>query len=127
MEVMTLDVLYDGDCGLCSATVRWLRRVDLAGRLRFVDINAEWDRLVGRHPHLDAAACASAMHVIGPGGRITVGFDGFRTIARALVLLWPVVPILYLPGVPPVGRRVYAYVAAHRPTTCTLPRATTRT
>ena len=123
---MTLDVLYDGDCGLCSATVTWLRRLDRTGRLRFVDFNAEWDRLSARYPQLDPAACASAMHVIDGRGRITAGFDGFRTIARALVLLWPVVPVLYLPGVPPVGRRVYAYVAAHRPTTCTLPRATTR-
>lgn len=119
---MVCDVLYDGGCGVCTRSVIWLRRFDRSHRLRFRDITREWDTLSRKHPSLDAGACAAAMHVIEASGRITTGFDGFRTIARAVVRLWPLLPFLYVPGVPFVGRRVYAAVASHRTTTCALPR-----
>jgi predicted DCC family thiol-disulfide oxidoreductase YuxK len=115
------DVLYDGDCGLCSRTVGWLRRLDWRGCLRFVDFNAAWDELTDRYPGLNRDACVDAMHVVSPPGRITAGFDGFRTLAWVVPALWLVAPFLYVPGVPPIGRRVYQYVARHRPTTCVLP------
>lgn len=115
------DVIYDGGCGLCSRTVAWLHRLDVLGRLRFSDFNAEWDRLSRAYPSLDRAACIASMHVIGPGGGITEGFDGFRALSWAVPPLWIVLPFLYVPGVPLVGRRVYRYVARHRSTTCTLP------
>lgn len=114
-------VLYDGACGLCSWTVRMLRALDVRGRLRFVDINRDWDQLVAAHPSLDAAACAAALHVVDPRRRITAGFDGLRTIARVIPPLWLVLPLLYVPGIPPIGRRAYDWVARHRPTTCTIP------
>jgi predicted DCC family thiol-disulfide oxidoreductase YuxK len=115
------DVLYDGGCGLCSRTVIWLRRLDLRRRLRFVDFDCEWDRLSTMYPSLDRDACAEAMHVIDPRGRTTAGFDAFRTIARVVPPFWPILPFLYVPGIPPIGRRVYAYVARHRSTQCVLP------
>ncbi len=120
MDGSHFDVLYDGGCGLCTRTVAWLRRLDRQHTLCFVDINAEWDALVAEHPELDRDACAVAMHVIAPDGRITTGFDGFRTIAWALRALAPLAPFLHVPGVPFIGRRVYRYVAAHRSTTCTV-------
>lgn len=114
-------VLYDGGCGFCSRTVAWLARLDWRGRLRFVDFNAEWDRLNSSYPMLDRDACVNAMHVISPRGRITAGFDAFRTIAWLVPLLWPIAPLMYVPGVPPVGRSVYRFIARHRSTTCVLP------
>ncbi len=114
-------VLYDGGCGLCLRTVTWLRRLDLLGRLQFVDVDADWERLAAAHRTLDRDACLAAMHVIAPDGGITAGFDGFRTIARVVPPLWMTVPFLYLPGVAPVGRRIYRYVAVHRRTTCRVP------
>ena len=120
MVRLHFQVLFDGGCGLCTRTVAWLRRLDRQHTLRFVDINTEWDALIAEHPGLDFDACAEAMHVIAPDGRITTGFDGFRTIAWVLTALAPLAPFLHLPGVPFIGRRVYRYVAAHRSTTCTL-------
>jgi predicted DCC family thiol-disulfide oxidoreductase YuxK len=34
-------VVYDADCGVCQASVEWLRRRDLRGRLRFVPNDGE--------------------------------------------------------------------------------------
>ncbi len=120
---MTTEVLYDGGCGLCTGTVSWLRRLDWRGQLRFRDVMAEWESLSHAHPSLDAVACATAVHVVDVRGRITQGFDGFRTLAWAIPVLWPVLPILYVPGVPIIGRRVYAWVASRRTTTCVPPHA----
>ena len=114
------DVLYDGGCGLCERTAGWLRWADVRKRLTFSDINSEWDRLIQRYPSLDRDACLAAMHVMAPDGTITAGFDGFRTLARVVPALWPVWPLLFVPGVPPIGRRVYGYVAQNRSTECTI-------
>ena len=74
-------------------------------------------------PILDRDACLAAMHVIAPNGSITAGFDGFRTIARAVAPLWLTVPFLYPARRRTGGRRIYRYVAVHRRTTCSLPTA----
>jgi hypothetical protein len=42
------------------------------------------------------------------------GFYGYRRIALALPLLWPLAPWLYLPGIFWFGARVYGYVARNR-------------
>lgn len=113
-----LDVLYDGGCGLCSRTMAVLVRLDWLGRLRFVDIVRNWDHLDTMFPNVSRDACVDEMHVVSVEGRVTAGFDGFRTIARHVPLLMPFAPLLSVPGVPAVGRHVYSYVAAHRSTTC---------
>jgi hypothetical protein len=115
---VTTDVLYDGGCGVCTRSVAWLRAVDRDGRLRFVDIIANWEHLEARYPGLRRADCLDAMHVVDPEGRITSGYDGVRTLAWRLSWLRILAPLLHLPGVPWLGRRVYRYVAMHRATTC---------
>jgi predicted DCC family thiol-disulfide oxidoreductase YuxK len=122
-------VLYDGGCGLCDRTVLLLARLDVLRRLRFVDVNAGWPAISARYPMLDAEACVEDMHVIvdgaerGGGGALSVakGFDAYRSMAWVVPAAWPALPLLYLPGIAPIGRRVYRYVAAHRVTTCAIP------
>jgi predicted DCC family thiol-disulfide oxidoreductase YuxK len=54
------------------------------------------------------------MHVVDGTGRVARGFRAWRRIAREVPLLLPVWPFLWLPGVAPIGDRVYSWVAAHR-------------
>jgi predicted DCC family thiol-disulfide oxidoreductase YuxK len=42
------------------------------------------------------------------------GFRAFRWTALRLPLLWPLIPILYLPGITLVGDRIYSWIAARR-------------
>ena len=107
-------VLYDGGCRLCTRSKRWLTRLDWRGRLRLADITTEWDRLSRVHPTLRFEACTRSMDVVAPDGRITSGFDALRTIAWVVPTLTWLAPLLYFPGVPFVGRRVYGFVARHR-------------
>ena len=47
-------------------------------------------------------------------GRVHAGFDAYRALAWRLPLGWPLLPTLYLPPVPWVGRRLYGRIAATR-------------
>jgi predicted DCC family thiol-disulfide oxidoreductase YuxK len=117
-------VLYDGGCGLCSRAVAMLSRLDLLHRLRFADVAAEWDRLSASYADLDRDACLTDMHVVTRCGGILRGFDAYRSIAWVVPVGWLMLPWLYLPGVPSLGRRVYRVIASHRRTaSCRLPLA----
>jgi predicted DCC family thiol-disulfide oxidoreductase YuxK len=117
-----LAVLFDGGCGLCRSTANVLRRLDLLGKLQLLDIT-DWPVISRRFPTLDRQRAIDDMHAMTANGRIETGFDAYRLIAWRLPLLWPIAPLLYVPGVPQVGRRVYRYVAANRATSCRLDQA----
>jgi hypothetical protein len=96
----SLRVAYDGSCPPCRRTVSVLRDLDLAGKLALVDV----------------AAPARAGHLAG--GHITVGprgdIDGLRRLAWALPAAWPLAPLLYVPGTPWLGRRLWTVVTRRR-------------
>ena len=111
----SIDVLYDGRCQICQRSVRLLKRWDLLGRLNYVDFrtldvaayNAQ------RNLALDERELETAMHVVSRG-RVTSGFPGCRTIAGALPMFWPIVPLLYLPGLSHAGAAGYRWLARNR-------------
>jgi predicted DCC family thiol-disulfide oxidoreductase YuxK len=115
-------VLYDGACGLCGRTVGVLRALDLSGRVEFLDAVSDWPSIAKRFPDLDRTQCFTDMHVVTPQGEKYAGFYGYRALAHVLPLGWLFLPILYLPGIPGIGSRVYSSVAARRHQgTCALP------
>ena len=107
-------LIYDGACGLCRSTVAVLQRLDLAGRVEFLDALSDWPRIHLAYPSLAQEDCLATMHVVMADGRIEKGYDAYRALSWSLPLLWPVAPLLYVPGVPVVGRKIYAAVAARR-------------
>lgn len=107
-------VLYDGSCGICKRTMAVFRGIDLARRVEILDVLADWPKISSRYPHLDQMECLTNMHVISPDGKVTVGYDGYRSVSRVMPLFWPLIPLLYIPPVPQIGRRVYAWVARSR-------------
>ena len=110
-----LQVLYDGLCPLCNRTVRLLTGFDLFTRLEFLDFRAiDLDEY--NHSHkLDLARkeLEEEMYVIFQG-KAYRGFYGYRRIASALPVLWPLAPWLFLPGISFLGELVYGYVARNR-------------
>jgi predicted DCC family thiol-disulfide oxidoreductase YuxK len=109
-----LSVLYDGSCGLCLRTVAILRRLDVLGRIEVWDVLRDWERVERRWPILSQQACLENMHVVTPGGRVYSGFYGYRAMAWHIPLGWLLLPLLFAPGVPAVGERVYDLVARRR-------------
>ncbi len=108
-----ITVLYDGRCGLCRRSVFGLTVVNSLGRLSFTDLRDTVARAAAA-PDLALEDLEREMHVRLPNGRTTSGFFGFRTLAWHIPLLWPIVLGLYVPGVPWIGKKVYARVAARR-------------
>ncbi|HEX6940099.1 MAG TPA: DCC1-like thiol-disulfide oxidoreductase family protein [Longimicrobiales bacterium] len=106
-------VLYDGGCGICRRTVAVLERLNALGRLEFLNLH-DWAAVQRRFPHLDRKACFDVMHVVTNRGRTRTGFYAYRTLAWGVPAFWPVLPLLYVPGIPAAGRSIYAAVAARR-------------
>ena len=107
-------VLYDGGCGLCSTVIEVVRRLDMLDAVSALDVSSQWSAIAVRFPALNNAACLADMHVIGANGAVTTGFEGYRELAKALPLGWVALSVLYLPGVPAIGRRIYRVVADRR-------------
>ena len=107
-------VLYDGDCPLCQRSVAVVKKLDWLGRLAYGNAR-DTDRLPPSAVPLDPQRMLEEMHVVTPDRRRAfAGFRAFRWIAWRLPALWPVAPLLYLPGVPWLGNRVYRWVAKNR-------------
>ncbi|MDA1209240.1 MAG: DCC1-like thiol-disulfide oxidoreductase family protein [bacterium] len=106
-------LLFDGHCGLCQRSVCFLHQMDSLGRLDFVDFHDE-KRRKKIDPTLKFADLDKAMHMKTVDGRTEKGFDGFRMISWDIIWLWPIAPLLYIPGIPVIGRRIYAEIAKRR-------------
>ncbi|HEY7171892.1 MAG TPA: DCC1-like thiol-disulfide oxidoreductase family protein [Vicinamibacterales bacterium] len=106
-------VVYDGRCGLCRPTVAILRRLDLLGRVRTLDLWTQWDVVQRVAPSLTREAALRDMHALADG-RLARGFDAYREIAWTLPLGWLLLPLLYLPPVSHLARRWYRRVADRR-------------
>lgn len=110
-------VFYDGSCSFCRRTISIVRAFDILNCLTFVDAldDTEMERR-GFSPS-DRPAFLQDMHAVS-GKRIWVGFRAYRTMAIRIPLLWPIVPVLYIPLVEDAGNRLYRRAAHMR--TCSL-------
>lgn len=107
-------VLFDGDCAFCRRSVGILHRLDWANRLEFRNFRDK-EHLPESFVPLDEARMNEEMHVLTPDRRgLYAGFAAFRWIAARLPLGWMFVPLMYVPGVPRLGQRIYLWVAKNR-------------
>jgi predicted DCC family thiol-disulfide oxidoreductase YuxK len=107
-------VLYDGDCPFCRKSVAILKRLDWLGRLQFQSAR-ETDKLPPSREPLVLERMLDEMHVVTPDRRHALaGFRAFRWMAWRLPAVVVLAPVLYLPGVPWLGNRVYRWVAKNR-------------
>lgn len=108
----TYRLIYDGDCGFCRASVRWVLRRDRQDRIRadpFQDEQALRETGVARERAERAAV------LVAPDGR---SWDGADAAAVTLQLLpgWGALGrFLAAPGIRALARLVYRWIADHRP------------
>jgi predicted DCC family thiol-disulfide oxidoreductase YuxK len=110
-----IQVLYDGLCPLCRRTVRLLACLDLFNRLEFLEFRRLNLNTYNRTHNLNLTSkgVEEQMCVVSRG-RAYYGFDGYRILTCALPALWPLAPLLSLPGVSRLGAVAYRYVARNR-------------
>ena len=105
-------VLYDGHCGLCLRSIFTLSLLDTFRRLEPINF---WNRIAKNKvaPRVSEEQLNRALH-IKVRGRFFQGFDAFRELTWELPALWIAAPFLYIPGVAPIGRLIYKYIAQKR-------------
>ncbi len=110
-------LFYDGECGFCRDAVAVLSRWDREGRIELIPFQ---DAARVAQFGLPLPALAAAMHLVLPDGRVVAGADAVPELGRLLPgkrwLTW----LFALPGVRPIARRLYAWIAARR--RCLVPR-----
>lgn len=108
-----IHLLYDDNCFLCRRTAFFLMMADWLKRLDMVNFHHEEKRkeLV---PHISFEDLDKAMHMKFPDGKELKGFDAFRRVSWHVPIFWPLVPFLYIPGVPALGHFIYGEVAKRR-------------
>ncbi|HEX5436702.1 MAG TPA: DCC1-like thiol-disulfide oxidoreductase family protein [Gemmatimonadaceae bacterium] len=110
-------IIYDGLCPLCVRSMVVLDFLDVRHRLRFIDMERDWARAAALAPRVTPAEAHHLMHVVSPDGQVYRGFFAFRALARALPLLWPLLPLYHAPFASVVGPRIYGGIARVRGTT----------
>ncbi|MFG0325728.1 MAG: thiol-disulfide oxidoreductase DCC family protein [Phycisphaerales bacterium JB037] len=105
-----LRCFYDGRCGLCQRSRRWLERLDWLQRVEWVDqTEVPDDELpVSRDAALDA------LPAVTPSGRVLMGHDAVRRALLVTPLGFLPALLMYLPGIAHLGRAVYRRIAAAR-------------
>jgi predicted DCC family thiol-disulfide oxidoreductase YuxK len=107
-------ILYDGDCALCRKTTSILRRLDWLGRLAFHN-GRDAAGIPANTARLHAGRMIQEMHVLTPDRKQALsGFRAVRWIAGRVPVLWPLYPLLFVPGMARLGQRLYLWVARNR-------------
>jgi predicted DCC family thiol-disulfide oxidoreductase YuxK len=104
-------LIYDGECGLCRETVTLLSRWDPTGRVTVIPFQDQ-DRVSAFR--IPTPALAAAMHLVLPDGRVLAGADAAPELLRLLPGKAWLALVFRVPGIMPVARRVYAWIAQRR-------------
>lgn len=107
----TPTLVYDGECGICRQAVALLKRWDREQVLRFVPFQDE--AAVSRFG-IALPALAAAMHLMLPGGRVYSGADAVPELLRLFPGKRWLAPLFRIPGVLPVARMIYSWIAQRR-------------
>jgi hypothetical protein len=116
-------VLYDRTSAVCSRMVVVVARLDCFRRVRFADVSARPPELSTAFPVLNGCDRLANEQVFvsvsrapcRSRARLHSGFNACRSLAWVLPIAWPVLPLLYLPGLPGWARLAYGRVTARRP------------
>ena len=101
---------YDGDCGLCTACVTWLRRLDWRNRVSW----KPWQKIACLPQGLTRDDLERSAYMEDAQGDIHEGFFAFRRLLVVLPVLIPLGLLMWLPGLQLIGVPIYRLVARNR-------------
>ena len=98
---------------MCRASALWLMRLSLSRRQLEI-LPCRSSVRGGRFPQISEAACLTAMQLVMPDGRVLAGVDAVPELLRAIRGLGWLAAVFALPGMRPLARRVYGWIARNR-------------
>ena len=104
-------LIYDGECGICRQAVTILKKWDREHLLRYVPFQ---DSAGVSRFGIALPALAAAMHLLLPDGRVYPGADAVPELLRLLRGKRWLARLFDIPGVRPLARRIYAWIAMRR-------------
>lgn len=109
----TATLIYDAECSMCRASALWLMRRALSGgALEILPCRSSVRR--ERFPQVAEEVCLTAMQLVLPDGRTLSGADAVPELLRRIRGWGWVAGVFALPGIRPVARRLYAWIARNR-------------
>ena len=93
-----IDLLYDSNCHLCMMEVRFLRKRDTEGKIRFTDLNSP-DYVPEQHGNVKFEDGMRKIRAVLPDNTVVVGVEVFHKTYEAIGLGW----IFHLTNFPIVG------------------------
>lgn len=105
-------VIFDGECGFCTTSARWLSRWVVKDGSTSV---APWQQLDLDPLGLSEDQCRTSVQWVGQDGQVASGHAAIAATLRSGRLVWrPVGALLVAPGFSWLAARAYSWVAAHR-------------
>lgn len=115
-RVVTPVLLYDGTCGFCAESVRFVLRHDRKATLRFAAIESVYGRaVIDRHPEIEETDSVLWVEPAGANGgeRVFAHSAAAIRVASYLGGMWRFVQLARI--VPsPVRDAIYRLIARHR-------------
>lgn len=120
---MQATVIYDGDCGICTRSMRIVTALDHLRLLRWIPLQGQEAQALG----IPREEMERALQLVA-GRHRTAGFSAFKRIFLRLPLFWILaglavwltlwsllaIALLFSPLSNPVGNRVYEWIARNR-------------
>jgi predicted DCC family thiol-disulfide oxidoreductase YuxK len=105
-------VIFDGDCGICTAQVSKLPFWDSQHHLSYLSLHdAEVAR---RWPDVSHDRLMQEMLIVDRTGQRYWGPEAVRYLTRRLRRLWLAAPLAYFPGSMLLWRPLYRWIARNR-------------
>jgi predicted DCC family thiol-disulfide oxidoreductase YuxK len=98
-------VIYDGQCRICCEQIERLSRWDTRQTLAYLSLHDP--EVAQRYPDLTFDQLMREMVLVDRQGRRHPGVEAILYLTRRLPRLWPLVPVLHLPGTLPIWRWMY--------------------
>ena len=106
-------LFYDDKCNLCDRTVQFVRNIDVFDRIQLMPVSQNAVAL--HHYGITTEAALEDLHGVLPDQRVVrAGYALYELLARQLLLLWIVVPVLWLGRVLRIGPMIYRFIADRR-------------
>ncbi len=105
-------LIYDGECGICRRSVRWVQERDREERIELVPYQDP--TVPERFPEIPRDDMERAMQLVARDG---ARWEGARALEEILAILpgWRVAaPLFRIPGVRRVAGWIYRWVATNR-------------
>jgi len=113
-------LVFDGDCGFCTTSARFLVRWVVRRRASPAGPSSEpcvepWQRLDLAELGLTADQCKAAVQWVGKDGQLASGHEAIAAVLRAGHPVWrPLGALLVTPGLSWLAGHLYSWIARHR-------------